>query len=157
LKSPGNKLWCLGSSLLSRSPHPSSQSADTSALKVGPVQWGPAPPLYVLYTNASVLHIQMSPPLILSLSPFLSLLFCVIFVCAAQVLCVQCAMLTVAALCQKNPHKHTCAHIQSQTHSWGPAAYKDWGLEINEGERRKGERSLNKLALEKRRKTRKRE
>lgn len=38
LKSPGNKLWCLGSSLLSRSPHPSSQSADTSAAKVGPVQ-----------------------------------------------------------------------------------------------------------------------
>jgi len=46
-------------------------------------------------------------------------------------------------------------HAQSQTHSWAPAAYKDWGLEINEGERRKGERSLNKLALEKRRKTRK--
>ncbi len=38
LKSPGNKLWCLGSSLLSRSPHPSSQSADTSAVKVDPVQ-----------------------------------------------------------------------------------------------------------------------
>lgn len=43
-------------------------------------------------------------------------------------------------------------HTQSTTHSWAPAAYKDWGLEINEGERRKGERSLNKLALEKRRK-----
>lgn len=43
-------------------------------------------------------------------------------------------------------------HTQSQTHSWAPAAYKDWGLEINEGERRKGERSLNKLALEKREK-----
>lgn len=38
LKSPGNKLWCLSSSLLSRSPHPSSQSADTSAIKVGSVQ-----------------------------------------------------------------------------------------------------------------------
>lgn len=38
LKSPGNKLWCLGSSLLSRSTHPSSQSADTSAVKVGPIQ-----------------------------------------------------------------------------------------------------------------------
>ncbi|KAJ4927516.1 hypothetical protein JOQ06_015243, partial [Pogonophryne albipinna] len=38
LKSPGNKLWCLRSSLLSRSPHPSSQSADTSAVKAGPVQ-----------------------------------------------------------------------------------------------------------------------
>ena len=54
-----------------------------------------------------------------------------------------------------NTERHTRMHAQSQTHSWAPAAYKDWGLEINEGERRKGERSLNKLALEKRRKTRK--
>ena len=38
LKSPSNKLWCLGSSLLSRSPHPSSLSAATSAVKAGSVQ-----------------------------------------------------------------------------------------------------------------------
>lgn len=54
-------------------------------------------------------------------------------------------------------HTHVCTHTQSQTHSWAPAAHKDRGLEINEGERRKGERSLNKLALEKRRKMRTRD
>lgn len=74
---------------------------------------------------------------------------------AAPVLCVQCAMFGVAAPCQKKPTQpHTHTHMQSQTHSWAPAARKDRGLEINEGERRKGERSLNKLALEKRRKMR---
>ena len=156
LKSPGNKLWCLDSSLLSRSPHPSSPSADTSAVKVGPIQ--KARPLYsVQYKRVSLSHSNVFP--LFSLFLFFPLFF------SARVLCVQCAMLTVAALCQKNPHKHTHTqtymyehtHTQSQTHSWAPAAYKDWGLEINEGERRKGERSLNKLALEKRRKTRKRE
>lgn len=151
LKSPGNKLWCLRSSLLSRSPHPSSQSADTSAVKAGPVQ--KARPLHsVLYKHVGLERSNVSP--LFSLFLLFSLFF------AARVLCVQCAMLTVAALCQKkHTQTHTCmhTHTQSRTHSWAPAAYKDWGLEINEGERRKGERSLNKLALEKRRKMRKRE
>lgn len=150
LKSPGNKLWCLSSSLLSRSPHPSSPSDDTSAVKVSLLQKSRPPPLCTVQESLS----DSNVPPILSLSPFPPFF-------AALVLCVPCAARCGCTVPEKpaQTHTHTCmsTHTQSQTHSWAPAAYKDWGLEINEGERRKGERSLNKLALEKRRKMRKRE
>lgn len=82
--------------------------------------------------------------------------------CRSSPLCtvryVRCGS-TVPEKTHTTAHAHTRmhTHMQSQTHSWAPAARKDRGLEINEGERRKGERSLNKLALEKRRKMRRRD
>lgn len=124
LKSPGNKPWCLGSSLLSRSPHPSSPSGDTSAVKVSLVQ--KAWPLHsVQYKRIGLSHFSAFP--LFSLSLFLPLFFF-----AARVLCVQCAMLTVAALCQKNPHKHihihVSTHIHSHRHTAGPQLHTKTGV-----------------------------
>lgn len=144
LKGPGNKPWCRRSSVLSQPPHPSSLSAVSSAVSAGSnhaVRLARQPSASNAPTQFSLVR-PLPPSVFVAPSPPRTMWY--------------------ARRCNTVPekptqtHTHANAHAQSQTHSWAPAAYKDWGLEINEGERRKkkkkGERSLNKLALEKRRK-----
>lgn len=65
-------------------------------------------------------------------------------------------MLTVAAVCQKNPHKHTYAHTYTVKDTAGPQLHTKTGVwkSMKEKEER-GERSLNILALEKKEKNEK--
>ena len=108
LKSPGNKLWCLRSSLLSRSPHPSSQSADTSAVILGPVQKKPGPS--TLYsTSTSVFNVQKFSPYSLPFSFSLSFSLLESFVYSA--LC------SVWQHCARKTHTNTQTHIYAHTYT----------------------------------------
>lgn len=121
LKSPGNKLWCLSSSLLSRSPHPSSPSGDTSAVKVGSVQ--KAQPLRsVQYKPVSL---QRSSALPYSLSFSFPSLFC----CSSP-LCTVCYAHSGSSVPEKPTqltHMYACTYTVTDT-QLGPSCIQRLGF-----------------------------